>query len=467
MANPAPPPCLRPRSPDGGWGWVVVLSSFLLQLLTIGITYTFGILLTELVNEFNVDMSTAAWIGSIQPCLLYFTGLASGAMVERFGWRIVTMLGSVISAGGFLASSFTTDIYLLYVTYGVLTGIGNGLMYVTSMVTVQHYFEKKRAMATGIAVSGSGMGTLVFGFLVEFLISNFGWRNALRIEAGIMLLGVICGAVFRPLENKKPKKKRSRTLDHVCSDSEAPPPYTEIDVIEGPTTKCCGFIDFAMFKKPVFLLFCMTMFLFCFGYHVPYTYTPDRATALGVPRNKAAFLVSIIGISNVAGRLLFGWLGDINVNCRFWLGGTMCLLGGASSCCVHWCNTYDTMVVYCVLFGVFSGCWVSLFPVVLVDLLGVDSIETSLGQVFAFSSMAFLIASPLSGFIIDTTGLYEAPYWVVGGAEMLGALFYFCCRCFTPQVPPGYNAFAVPVGAAPGRTRTESVRRSFMTESFS
>ena len=65
---------------------------------------------------------------------------------------------------------------------GLLAGIGNGLMYVTSMVTVQHYFEKKRAMATGIAVSGSGMGTLVFGFLVEWLISRFGWRDALRIE---------------------------------------------------------------------------------------------------------------------------------------------------------------------------------------------------------------------------------------------------------------------------------------------
>ena len=60
--------------PDGGWGWVVVLSSFTLQALTIGITYTFGIMYVELLNNFQASRSDTAWIGSIQPCLLYFTG---------------------------------------------------------------------------------------------------------------------------------------------------------------------------------------------------------------------------------------------------------------------------------------------------------------------------------------------------------------------------------------------------------
>ena len=61
-------------------------------------------------------------------------------------------------------------------------GIGNGLMYLTSMVTVQHYFDKRRALATGLAVSGSGMGMLVFGFLTQFLLDSLGWRNTVRVE---------------------------------------------------------------------------------------------------------------------------------------------------------------------------------------------------------------------------------------------------------------------------------------------
>ena len=76
-------------------------------------------------------------------------------------------------------------------------------MYLTSMVAVQHWFDRKRAMATGLAVSGSGVGTLVFGFLTQYLLDSFDWQWTLRIEALIMLLGVICGILFRPLSKSE------------------------------------------------------------------------------------------------------------------------------------------------------------------------------------------------------------------------------------------------------------------------
>ena len=63
-----------PRAPDGGWGWWVVFASFVQQALSIGVTYTFGVLLVDLLRYFDEKESTMAWIGSIQPCLLYFTG---------------------------------------------------------------------------------------------------------------------------------------------------------------------------------------------------------------------------------------------------------------------------------------------------------------------------------------------------------------------------------------------------------
>ena len=64
-----------PVAPDGGWGWLVCFGSFTLQALTVGITYTFGIIFVELLDYFKTTESTAAWIGSIQPALLYFTGV--------------------------------------------------------------------------------------------------------------------------------------------------------------------------------------------------------------------------------------------------------------------------------------------------------------------------------------------------------------------------------------------------------
>ena len=61
-------------APDGGWGWFIVLASFLLQALTIGITYTFGVMFIKFMDVFESDEGTTSWIGSIQPCLLYLTG---------------------------------------------------------------------------------------------------------------------------------------------------------------------------------------------------------------------------------------------------------------------------------------------------------------------------------------------------------------------------------------------------------
>lgn len=72
MAGPGS--AASPNAPDGGWGWFVVMASFTLQALTIGITYTFGVIFVDLLDYFKEGQSTTAWIGSIQPCLLYLTG---------------------------------------------------------------------------------------------------------------------------------------------------------------------------------------------------------------------------------------------------------------------------------------------------------------------------------------------------------------------------------------------------------
>ena len=88
-------------------------------------------------------------------------------------------------AGHLSDSPFLVFPKTVFVHALLYTGVGNGLMYVTSMVAVQHYFLKKRAMATGFAVAGSGVGTLVFGYLTQYLIETMGWRKTLIIEVCI------------------------------------------------------------------------------------------------------------------------------------------------------------------------------------------------------------------------------------------------------------------------------------------
>ena len=92
------------------------------------------------------------------------------------------------------------------------TGIGFGLMYLPSIVIVSFYFDKKRALATGIAVCGSGLGTFVLAPLGKYLLEEYGWKGANWIIAGIMLNCALCGALYRPLEPAYQKSKKDEKL---------------------------------------------------------------------------------------------------------------------------------------------------------------------------------------------------------------------------------------------------------------
>lgn len=85
-------------------------------------------------------------------------------------------------------------------TYGVFGGIGFGLVYLPSVVIVNFYFEKKRAIANGITMCGSGVGTLIFTFITEPLLDYFGWKGTMWIISGIVLNACVCVSLFRPLE---------------------------------------------------------------------------------------------------------------------------------------------------------------------------------------------------------------------------------------------------------------------------
>lgn len=100
---------------------------------------------------------------------------------------------------------------MLMLTYGVMGGIGFGMIYLPAVVAVGYYFEKKRSLATGIAVCGSGFGTFVFAPLATFLLEHLnGWRGANLVLAGTILCCALFGALMRPLTY--PKKSKEKPL---------------------------------------------------------------------------------------------------------------------------------------------------------------------------------------------------------------------------------------------------------------
>lgn len=193
--------------PDGGWGWMVVLGSLVCNIVVDGVCYSFAVFKEHYVREFNATNEQTGWVGSLLAGCYLTIGPVVSVLAEKYGCRKVTIAGSIISAAGFILSTQATSIEMLIVTYGVIGGLGFGMIYLPAIVTVGHWFDKKRAFATGLAVCGTGIGTFLVAPLSQKLINEYDWRGAHMILAGLVLNCAVCGALFRPLDKVKPRRE--------------------------------------------------------------------------------------------------------------------------------------------------------------------------------------------------------------------------------------------------------------------
>ncbi|XP_054717390.1 monocarboxylate transporter 12-B-like [Uloborus diversus] len=637
-----------PEPPDGGYGWVIVAASFFCNVVVDGISYSFGIFLIHFVDFYGSPKGKTAWIGSLLSGCYLSAGPVVSALTNKFGCRPVTIAGSIVACLGFLLSIVAPSVDVLMITYGIMAGVGFGLIYLPAIVSVGYYFSTRRAFATGLAVCGSGMGTFVFAPLTQLLLDSYDWKGALLILAGLALNCAVFGALMQPLEarptaqasksmngvqkssdnkeklegdiliikdgplkvphiNTEPGVQSTLNLDQVsriepnlfgsfcywcpniepksssllsaltpeehlrCSvdavqrlnpdasphadgsslgalvDDKTSKPiaikisHSHINVKElqrrftmpaampastfalapssnnnatpllqgGPrgeswsaarrqqrrlssrkdvvrplyrkdifysgsivnlpqyrqskadirsymqsvttipqdesddeveTTmslkkrcpKWCPklppsmkhtlreALDFSLLKEPVFLLMCLANVLGMMGFYVPFVYVTDSSVKKGIAKDAAAFLLSVIGITNLIGRLVFGWVVDkagvkaLDVN-------NMCLfVSGIATLSVPFCNSYATIVTACVFFSVFVSAYISLTSIILVEMVGLDRLTNSFGLLCLFRGFASIIGPPLAGSVYDWTGSYDLPFYLAG-ALLIGA----------------------------------------------
>lgn len=188
-----------PVIPDGGYGWVITFASFMCHFIADGIAFTFGVIYTELLVEFEASKSATSWIGSLFVGVPLIFAPVAGLFTNKYGCRVTTIIGGIISSAGLLMSSYARTVEVMSITYGVIAGIGLSFVYVPSSVIPSFWFEKKRSLATGIAVSGSGIGTFAMAPLMEYLITEYSWRGAMLILSAITLNILVFGALFRPV----------------------------------------------------------------------------------------------------------------------------------------------------------------------------------------------------------------------------------------------------------------------------
>lgn len=201
-----------PEIPDGGWGWVVVAASFLIATVADGLAFSYGLMHNEFVGFFKKSEAKTSLIGSLFISVPLIAGPIMSALVDRYGCRSMTIVGGVAATVGFVAAAFCDSVETLYVTYGIIAGLGMGLLYVTAVVSIAYWFDKRRNLAVGLGSCGVGFGTFIYSPLTTYLLEEYGWRGALLLLAGTVLNVCICGAVMRDPEWLILEQKKQRQL---------------------------------------------------------------------------------------------------------------------------------------------------------------------------------------------------------------------------------------------------------------
>eukprot|EP00090_Calanus_glacialis_P045682 TRINITY_DN8647_c0_g1_i7.p1 TRINITY_DN8647_c0_g1~~TRINITY_DN8647_c0_g1_i7.p1 ORF type:complete len:613 (-),score=103.83 TRINITY_DN8647_c0_g1_i7:379-2217(-) len=264
-----------------------------------------------------------------------------------------------------------------------------------------------------------------------------------------------------PEYKKDPEQYRRSMLD--CKEEVVSPSDTE-----SQSNICCikadskqakilhQMLDFSLFKDPIFMMYATSNFLTSIGFNVPYVYTVDRAILWGMDGKDAAFLLSVIGISNTASRLILGWLSDRSWINRLYLYNSCLVVCGVSMALSPFCSSYNLQAVYCAIFGITSGAYVGLTSVVLVDLLGLEKLTNAFGLLLMFQGIASVIGPPVIGALYDSIGDYDAGFYFAGSMIFLSGAMLFAIPALQKHLASKRPSFKITSGKGQDDMLTEA-----------
>ena len=384
---------------DGGHAWVMVVCVWLVLFVFLGQVYSFAVLYSTFIDVFDGSKGTTAIIGGLSTGLMNVLGFLNAPMLARLGYRGALLLGGTTLSLALLAASFATSLLHLILAYGVLGGVGNYLLFLPSFPLLNFWWDKKRSFAMGVAVSGSGFGTMAFGPGMQAMVDAWGWRAALRVSALITAL-VIAGAAtqFR-LPRQQLAKERRRKKSKVAVE-----------------------VDTLLFTDPVFRACCGSFLSISFGYFVPFSHTVKLAKHYAYDSGRAASLLTVIGVANTAGRVASGKLADTCGRDRTFT--TSMMIGGAalSLFTAGASMSFGSLAVLVGIFAFFGGAFVSMFVVLLADNFGLNRTAGAMGMSQFIFSIGTFLGAPIAGWIFDSTGSYTPSFVLAGCLMVLGGV---------------------------------------------
>ena len=292
-------------------------------------------------------------------------------------------------------ASLSTEYYQLLLAQGICSPLGASAVLYPAMSTVVTWFHEKRALALGIMVSGSSLGGVIFPILVQNLIPQIGFPWTMRVSA-FLILGLLVFATFTVRSRIPP----------------TPRPFSVMDFIRP-------------FSEPAFATVSIANFFGFLGLFIPFNFITLSAISLGMSINLSNYLLSILNVGSIFGRIFPGWAADKLG--RYNIQIFMCTVSFILNLAL-WLPARGNVpiIIFAVLYGFASGTFVSLAPAIIAQITSdMRQIGTRTGTMFGLVSFAALIGNPIAGALLsDDNDQYLYLQIFTGVAIAVGTAFF-------------------------------------------
>ena len=389
------------------FGWIIVGVSFIILALAYGVWYSFSVFFVALLKEFGWSRSIAAGAFSLFVILHSLIGPFVGGIVDRFGPRRVILLGSTSLGVGLALCSLLRTWWQFYLFFGVIVAVGVGAIgWVPNVIQIQHWFKKKRGLAIGIISSGIGMGILVCVPTIQYLIIQFGWRMTYSIMAIFIPLIVVSMAIVflrRPFQD---------VSSHHSEIEISHPILGNPSIIDRDWTSKCWTIREAVATKQFWLL-SISFFLGNFITQSTFTHQVAFFVDRGLDPLFASYIVGMIGIVSLGGKILWGGLSDkIGREITYTLGIACSILGMITLILFNFFPSSVLTYFFSFFFGMGYAVTAALPPLIVSDFFEGQAYGSIFGSLIMFVGMGGAFCAWFAGFVYDHMESY-LPVFVI------------------------------------------------------
>jgi MFS transporter, OFA family, oxalate/formate antiporter len=329
-----------------------------------------------------------------------FFSPAQGWLVDRFGPRLLIAVGGALSGLGWVLTASASSLWALYLSYGIVCGLGTGIVYVGVVGQMVRWFPDARGFAAGMVAAGYGMGAILTTFPISASIAASGYQTTLR-EYGIVFAIV---GIAAALGLRSPPVRSSAEADETAGVGSA-----------------------TMLKSPIFWLMFVMMSLMSTSGLMVISQIGNFAADFGITKLTvfgAAALplaLTIDRFTNGLTRPFFGWLSD-----RIGRENTMfCAFALEAAAMAIWLMTIDDPLAFVLLSGIVFFGWgeiFSLFPSTLTDTFGARNATQNYGFLYIAQGIGSIFGGPLAALLHQGTGSWVTVFAVCIGADLTAAV---------------------------------------------